>query len=102
MKIFFVPQNRYDGIPFGSKPFEMDIIDIADTHKFFNTPIEEELSSNVKGYTHMIYEGNALYYNDSMRKILENYIPEHWSFDQGGIMGNAILFNKNAPDFQLS
>jgi hypothetical protein len=97
MKILFVPQNHYDGIPFASKPYEMDITDITNVNNLFNAPTEEKLSTYIKGYTHMIYEGEACssHYNDAMCKLLKRYIPKHWTFDEGGILGNAVLFVKD-------
>jgi len=93
MEVLVVLQNQVDGLPMGTKVQRRTITSIDDVKGLFDTMRIEELERPIKGFTHMVWEGNALYFNDTMTRYL-NKIPEHWSNDAGGIMGNVVLFNQ--------
>lgn len=93
--VLFIPGNNYDGVPIGTKKVLMHgITDIRRLHILFKYPMEEKLDLPLLGYNHMLWEGDALHFNDTMMSIMEESLPEHWSWDEGGIMGHVVLFNK--------
>lgn len=91
----FYGQNLYDSNPFSSVDYEFfHFSKIEDYIKKFNAPIEDKLDKLIYNKTHYIYDSDAFFFNDGAIKVFEKYDPDHWSNDDGGIMGNVIFFTK--------